>query len=239
LQRPPEVSRWASATCRSVVTGLCCKEGQQSCGVAGVAAQSGGEALLRLVSPRHGELGDSRLALDHQRELVKRDRHAPGHRRLDRQLVMPSTNVLDQGEAGDHDPGAASCLSPRIGRSRAFSLPWSASTRLLAYCSVLCHAAGSNSSNRQQLFQDDRVGRRLIGHDLARHGPRRADSPLEESTGRPQIAPWRDEHVDARTDRLHGRRSASGQPLSHRFRLPASGPRPGAGRAWPPRPAAV
>jgi hypothetical protein len=50
-------------------------------------------ALLRLVSPRHGELGDSRLALDHQRELVKCDRHAPGHRRLDRQLVMPSTNA--------------------------------------------------------------------------------------------------------------------------------------------------
>jgi hypothetical protein len=49
---------------------------------------------------------------------------------------------------------------------------------------------------RQQLFQDDRVGRRLIGHDLAWHGPRRADSPLEESTGRPQIAPWRDEHID-------------------------------------------
>src|SRR5574341_698162 len=30
---------------------------------------------------------------NHQRELVKRDRHAPGHRRLDRQLVVPLTNV--------------------------------------------------------------------------------------------------------------------------------------------------
>jgi hypothetical protein len=49
---------------------------------------------------------------------------------------------------------------------------------------------------RQQLFQDDWVGRRLIGHDLARHGPGRADSSVEESTGRPQIAPWRDEDVD-------------------------------------------
>src|SRR5215207_8809053 len=39
-----------------------------------------------------------------------------------------------------------SCLSPRIGPSRAFSRPWSASTRLLAYRSVRCKAAGSSSS---------------------------------------------------------------------------------------------
>src|SRR5215216_6848392 len=40
-----------------------------------------------------------------------------------------------------------SCLSPRIGRRRAFSLPWSHSTRLLAYCSVRCQDAGSSSSS--------------------------------------------------------------------------------------------
>ena len=40
-----------------------------------------------------------------------------------------------------------SCLSPRIGRSRDFKRPWSASTRLLAYCSVRCQAAGSSSSS--------------------------------------------------------------------------------------------
>jgi hypothetical protein len=49
---------------------------------------------------------------------------------------------------------------------------------------------------RQHLLQDHRVGRRLISHDLARHGPGRADGPRKESTGRPQITPWRDEHVD-------------------------------------------
>jgi hypothetical protein len=55
----------------------------------------------------------------------------------------------DSGRAmpGDDHPGAASCLRSRIGRSRAFSRPWSASTRLLAYRSVRCHAAGSNSSS--------------------------------------------------------------------------------------------
>src|SRR3954451_22057114 len=37
-------------------------------------------------------------------------------------------------------------LSPRIGRSRAFSRPWSHSTRLFSYWPVLCNAAGTSSS---------------------------------------------------------------------------------------------
>ena len=41
----------------------------------------------------------------------------------------------------------ASVFSPRIGRRRRFSCPWSASTRLFAYRSVRCHAAGSSSSS--------------------------------------------------------------------------------------------
>jgi hypothetical protein len=40
-----------------------------------------------------------------------------------------------------------SCLSPRIGRSRAFSWPWSPSIPLLAYWSLRCHAAGKSSSS--------------------------------------------------------------------------------------------
>src|SRR6266498_267671 len=40
-----------------------------------------------------------------------------------------------------------SVLSPRIGRKRRFSWPWSASSRLLAYCSVRCQAAGATSSS--------------------------------------------------------------------------------------------
>jgi Luciferase-like monooxygenase len=37
------------------------------------------------------------------------------------------------------------CLSPRIGRTCAFSRPWSHSIPLLAYWSVRCHAAGSSA----------------------------------------------------------------------------------------------
>ena len=41
---------------------------------------------------------------------------------------------------------AWSVFNPRIGRSRAFNLPWSASHRLFSYCPVLPNAAGINSS---------------------------------------------------------------------------------------------
>ena len=39
-----------------------------------------------------------------------------------------------------------SIFSPRIGRSRALSRPWSASHRLFSYCPVLWKAAGISSS---------------------------------------------------------------------------------------------
>ena len=39
-----------------------------------------------------------------------------------------------------------SVFSPRIGRSRAFSRPWSHSTRLFSYWAVLCNAAGIKPS---------------------------------------------------------------------------------------------
>jgi hypothetical protein len=52
---------------------------------------------------------------------------------LNRQFVMTAPKVLHERMPGDHDPGTAILLEPPIGRSRAFSLPWSASMRLLAY----------------------------------------------------------------------------------------------------------
>jgi hypothetical protein len=60
---------------------------------------------------------------------------------------MAAPNVLHERLPGDHDPGATVLLEPRIGRSRAFNRPWSASTRLLAYWSVRCPAAGASSES--------------------------------------------------------------------------------------------
>jgi len=56
--------------------------------------------------------GDSSLASDHQRGLVERDRHAPSHRLLDRELVVASSQILHEAMSGDHDPGAAVLLEP-------------------------------------------------------------------------------------------------------------------------------
>jgi hypothetical protein len=54
----------------------------------------------------HGSLGrNSSLASDRQGQLVERDRHPPMHRLLDRQLVVPSADVLHERLPGDHGPG--------------------------------------------------------------------------------------------------------------------------------------
>jgi hypothetical protein len=84
-----------------------------------------------------------------------------------------------------------SCWSPRIGRSRALRRPWSPSTRLLAYCSVQCQAAGSSSPSTAGVRR-----RRLVGDDLDRDDRRYADGPLEEAVGGLGVAARGHEHVD-------------------------------------------
>jgi hypothetical protein len=83
-------------------------------------------------------------------------------------------------------------LSPRIGRSLALSLPWSHSTRLLAYRSVFWNAAGRSPSTAT------RKRRRSIGDDLDDLDGLavRADRGGEEPTRGPEIALGRDAHVD-------------------------------------------
>jgi hypothetical protein len=58
---------------------------------------------------RHG------LASDRQGKLVERDRQAPGHRLLDRELVVAWSQSLPEAMPGDHDLGVAVLLaSPRL-----------------------------------------------------------------------------------------------------------------------------
>jgi hypothetical protein len=87
-------------------------------------------------------------------------------------------------------------LSPRIGRSRAFSLPWSHSSGCWRTARCDARPLGAMPGRRQQLLQDHRVGRRLIGHDLARRSPGRADGLLEEAAGGPRVPPYRHKDVD-------------------------------------------
>ena len=65
---------------------------------------------------------------------------------VDGQLVVATSQVLDEGVARITTLAVRWVLSPRIGRSRAFSRPWSHSTRLFSYWPVLCNAAGTSSS---------------------------------------------------------------------------------------------
>ena len=68
-------------------------------------------AWLCCVLPSCGRLKpQSHSVSDRLGKLVKRDRQPPGRGLLDRQLVVPSTNVLDEGMARDDHPGAADSL---------------------------------------------------------------------------------------------------------------------------------
>src|SRR4029450_715315 len=52
------------------------------------------------------------LTSDRQGKLVERDRHPPGHRLLDRQFVVASSQILHNALPGDHDPGAGILVEP-------------------------------------------------------------------------------------------------------------------------------
>jgi hypothetical protein len=83
-----------------------------------------------------------------------------------------------------------SCLSPRIGRSRAFSRPWSHSTRLLAYWSVRCQAAGSSASSTAGYTAAP------VGGDLDGPNACSAHGLLEEPLGGVSVSSGGHEHVD-------------------------------------------
>ncbi len=91
-----------------------------------------------------------------------------------------------------------SCSSPRIGRSRAFSLPWSHATRSLAYRSVRCHATGTSASSTAG-------HRRPTGGDLDGRDLDRADRPLGEPAGRLGVSRWaiRQPEAQVPADRQH------------------------------------
>jgi hypothetical protein len=60
---------------------------------------------------------------DCDRELGEGDHHSPVHWLLGGQLVVASPEVLHEAMPGDDHPGTGALLSPRIGRSHAFSRP--------------------------------------------------------------------------------------------------------------------
>jgi hypothetical protein len=90
---------------------------------------------------------------------------------------VPSTNVVDQGVAGDHDPGAAVLLELARRSQPRFE---AAVVGLEVVVGVL---PGAMPGHRQQFVQHRRVGRRLVGDDLDRDRRCRGDGLLEEPSG--------------------------------------------------------
>ena len=84
---------------------------------------------------------------DRQGQFVERGGNSKACWLLYCELVVATPKVLHKACPANTTVALRSCLSPGIGRSRAFSRPWSHSMRLLAYWSVRCHAAGSRSSS--------------------------------------------------------------------------------------------
>jgi hypothetical protein len=77
---------------------------------------------LHLVGTRHADAEPSAQGSDRQGELVERDRHPLVHRLLDRELVVASSQVLHEAIPAITILALRS-VSPRMGRSRGFSLP--------------------------------------------------------------------------------------------------------------------
>ena len=145
------------------------------------------------------------------------DGHADrGHGRRGAALAVRSAlsgrgsqgRIRSLGESGKRDadkgPGGFGCeLSspvmmtvalrsvrrPRMGRSGCLSRLWSASMKLLAYCSTRCRADATSSSRTR----DTPVRRR---HDLSRRHLQRGQCTVEEPSGSVGVAASRDQNVD-------------------------------------------
>ena len=85
------------------------------------------------------------LSSDRGEEFVECDFDSPSGCGLEAEFVVAAAHILDKRVALDHGARCAVAFQARIGRSRAFNRPWSASTRLLAYWTVLCNASGASS----------------------------------------------------------------------------------------------
>ena len=144
---------------------------------------------MHLISSRHGESRYS-LVSDRQGKLVERDRQAPGHRLLDRELVVASSQVLNEAMAGDHDPGVAVLLEP------AHRMQPRLEAAVIGLDMVVGILVGAMPGGRQQLLEHRRVHRRVVGDHLDWRDPRRADGALEEPAGRCRVSPRGHEHVD-------------------------------------------
>jgi hypothetical protein len=186
---PPGAIGDAAANLRAGARGRCCRPGYPRVGRRAVGRTQREAALLRWAD--RGRLnGDPTLGSDRQGQLGKGRCHPSGRWLLDSELVVSTANVLDEGMPGQITLWLRSGLRPRIGPSRAFSRPWSPSTRLFAI------PIGAVPGGWHQFPQHRRVHPRLIACDLDGQDLGHADRPLKESASCREIPSPGDEDVD-------------------------------------------
>jgi hypothetical protein len=112
------------------------------------------------------------------------------HRLLHRKLIPSASYVLYERMPGDHDSGAAVLLEPAH-RTKPCLQP-----AMVGLDPVVGVPIGAVPRRRQQLLQDDRIGRCLVGHHLDGRHVRGPDGALKETSSGRRVAPWGDEHID-------------------------------------------
>jgi hypothetical protein len=122
-------------------------------------ADQGGRhvALLHLDDPRQGVVGPTVFGSDRQGEVVERDGQPLAGRRLDRQLIVASPDVLHERMTGNADPGATVLLESS---HRSQPCLQAAVVGLDPVVGVLL---GAVPGRWRQVLQHDRVGCRS-GH---------------------------------------------------------------------------
>ena len=103
-------------------------------------------ALLHSVIGGQADAVPSLLS-DRLREFGERRGDSQLARSLGGEFVVATAKILQEREPGDdHLRRCGQCVTRASVVSRCLSRPWSASIRLLAYCSTWCQAAGTSSS---------------------------------------------------------------------------------------------
>lgn len=149
------------------------------------------------------------LGSDRHGKFSERDRYPPVDGLLDRQLVVPWSNVLDERVPGDQHPGTAG-LFEAAHRSQPRLQPAE-----VALDPVVGALLGAVPRHRQQLLQHGRIHRRLIGDDLDGRDPGCADSPFEQPAGRGRVPPQGHQHLDDLSELVDG--AVEVRPLASDF----------------------
>ena len=174
------------------------------------------------------------LRSDRQGESGQRDRQPPSRRLVDRQLLVTTTNPLDERVPGGDHPDATTVLPEASQRTKP-----RLATTVVSLDAVGGGPVGAVPRRWEQLSSTcGNVGARSVttstGASLVVPIARSTGGRRQRLLGRTPTP-----RSPSRTGRSPGRPSASCRRPSHTSRPPAIGPRQGGGMGWRRRPGAA